>query len=115
MDSYEPADDDKYTIGIAAFVCLMSLPILYLLSQPFILTVNPPWTSWFLASLYALAPPLTSFVILYRGPWKLDWFPLKRAALSLLLSCVIYCIELVFLFCFAIAGFLWSNCSFISG
>jgi hypothetical protein len=89
MDPNVPADDNKYTIGIAAFTCLLPLPIMYFVSLPVILTRQAPWTPWLPVLLLMLTPPLTAFTILYHGPWQLNWSRPKRVLLGIPLSLMI--------------------------
>jgi hypothetical protein len=48
MEHYEQIDDNKYTVGIAASLCLASLPVISVLHQL--------WTPRFVAALSPLFP-----------------------------------------------------------
>jgi hypothetical protein len=114
MDTYDPADDDKCTIGIAASLCVMSLPVIYYATQPVILLFYEPWTPWFVISLYAVVPVVMAFNVLYCHPWYPKWSRPKRTILSLLLSCVIFGVDLlliVFIILMAISlpGVIWGH------
>jgi hypothetical protein len=114
MDPDAPADDNKYTIGIAAFTCLLPLPIMYFVSLPIILSLPAPWKLWLSAPLFSVTPPLTAFVILYHGPWQHNWSRPKRVLLGIPLSLMIATAEMAliltfFFFFFAVSCLAFPN------
>jgi hypothetical protein len=114
MDPDAPVDDSKYTIGLAAFTCLLPLPVIYFVSLPLILAHPAPWKPWLPGLLLMLVPPLTAFTILYHGPWQHGWPRSKRVLLGILLSLVIVSAELlliayvIVISCFEFSNFLFS-------
>ena len=112
MDPYEPADDNKYTIGIAAFTCLLSLLILYFVSLPLISILHALWTPWLSALLLIVTPPLMAFVILYRGPWQHNWPRPKRVLLGIPLSLMIAAAEMALILIFIFPFFVVSCLAF---
>jgi hypothetical protein len=114
MEQEAPVDDNKYTIGIAASVCLLSLPVIFLGTQPLVLALHAPWVPWLVARLFVFLPLLMAFITLYCGAWQHNWPGPKRILLSALLSCLIFGVDLLLLCYFATVGSLLSNC-LISG
>jgi hypothetical protein len=113
MDPDAPADDNKYTIGLAAAVCLLPLPAIYVLIRPFTSALYTPWTPWLVEALFLLTPLLTAFVILYRGPWRHDWSRPKRVLLGMLLSAIIVGVDLMVIgYIFVISCFEFGNILF---
>ncbi|HTR42849.1 MAG TPA: hypothetical protein VMH87_14645 [Pseudomonadales bacterium] len=106
MDSYDPADDNKYAIGLAAFLCLLPLPIIFFALLPIIPNLPARWTPWILALLLLATPPLTAFTILYHGPWRGDWPRSKRILLGIPLSLMIATcdVTLILVFIFPFSG-----------
>jgi hypothetical protein len=109
-----PVDDNTYTIGLAAFTCLLPLPIMYFVSLPLILAHPAPWKPWLPALPLMLTPPLTAFTILYHGPWHHNWSRPKRTLLGILLSLLIVSAEfmliayVIVISCFEFSNFLFS-------
>lgn len=114
MDPDAPADDNKYTIGIAAATCLLSLPVILLGTRPLVLVLHAPWTPWFLARLFVFLPTLMAFITLYYGGWHHEWSQPKRIVLCALLSCLIFGADLLLLGYSATIGSMFANC-LISG
>jgi hypothetical protein len=115
MEYHEQADDDRYTIGIAAFVCVLPLPVIYLVIRPLlVLMCDGPWIPRLLL-LFAVVLPLSmAFIILYYHAWYPKWPRPKRVLLSALLSCLIFGTDL-FLIAYVLAAiFVFGNC-FIRG
>jgi len=111
MDPYcEQADDDKYTIGIAAALCLASLPVIYFGTRFLVSTLHTPWRPWPIALLFILVPPIMASIPLYTHAWHQKWSRPKRIFLSALLSCIIFVADLVLLAYFAIIGFTFGIC-----
>jgi hypothetical protein len=115
MDPDAPADDNKYTIGIATTVCLMPLPVVYWVTRPIVELLYTPWTPGLVAALFVLSPPLTAFVILYCGAWHLEWSRLKRVVLSALMSWIIVSADLALLGFLTLDGFVLGNCLLSGG
>ncbi|HTR42848.1 MAG TPA: hypothetical protein VMH87_14640 [Pseudomonadales bacterium] len=114
MNHHEPADENKYTIGIAASLCLMSLPVIYLGTRPLVLIVHAQWVPWFLAGLFTFVPIFMAFNVVYCHTWHLKWSPLKHLLLSTLLACIIFCADLVlivfiFLMVSSCPGCIWGH------
>jgi hypothetical protein len=110
MDLYDPADDDKYTVGIAASLCLVSLPVIYLGTRPVLSILHTPWTPWFVASLFLFVPILMAFITLYCHAWHPQWSQPKRVFLYVLLSCVIFGADLLFICCLVALCSMYVNC-----
>jgi hypothetical protein len=112
MDPDAPVDDNKYTIGVAAFTCLLPLPITYFVSLPVILTLHSLWTPWLVALLLMLTPSLTAFIILYHGPWQHHWSRPKRILLGIPLSLMITAAEVALILTFIFPFFVVSCLAF---
>jgi hypothetical protein len=110
MEPEASVNDNRYTIGIAASVCLLSLPVIFLGTRPLVSSLHTPWVPWLLARLFAFLPPLLAFITLYCGAWQHNWPGPKRILLSALLSWLIFGADLLLLCYFATVGSLLSNC-----
>jgi hypothetical protein len=115
MDPETPADDNKYTIGIAAFVCLLPLPALYFATRPLVSIPHASGIPWLITLLFVLPPPLTAFITLYWGAWQHDWPRAKRILLSVFMSCIIFGADLLLLGYAITFLFVFGNCLFRGG
>jgi hypothetical protein len=110
MNPDVPVDDNKYTVGLAVSACL---PIICFASELLILILSIPWAPWLPALLLILTPPLTTFAILYFGPWQHNWSQPKRILLGSLLSLIIVAADgMLTFYCIAIFCLAFPNLAF---
>jgi hypothetical protein len=110
MDPDASVDENKYTIGIAASICLLSLAVIFLGTRPLVSVLHAPWIPWLLTRLFVLLPTLAAFITLYCGAWQHDWPRPKRALRSALLSCLIFGTDLLLVGYIAVLLSLFCNC-----
>jgi ABC-type iron transport system FetAB permease component len=73
-------------IGVASFVCFVSLILIYWVARPVVELFNSWWAELL---VYGIIPTLAAFVILYRSSWHREMTGAARTGSLLLLSCVI--------------------------
>lgn len=115
MEPCEQADDNKYTVGIAASLCLLSLPVIYCATRPVVSMLHRPWTPSFVVALFMFVPLLMAFITLYCHAWHPEWSRPKRVLLSVFLSFVIFGADLVFLCFLTLESILLGNCLNVGG
>lgn len=115
MDPDAPVDDNKYTVGIAASVCPLPLPVVYFVTRPLISISPAPWIPSLLSWLFILLPLFTAFTILYCHAWHPEWSQPKRIFLSVILSVVIFGADFVLLCFLVLEGVVLTNCLSVGG
>jgi hypothetical protein len=80
---------------LAGLVCLLSMPVVYTVTRPVIWLFSGPWVPWLLAVIFAVAPFMIAFMVLYRCAWHDDRTPGKRIFSTSLSACIIVCIDLL--------------------
>jgi hypothetical protein len=80
-------------IGVASFVCFVSLILVYWIARPAVRLIEVRWVGWL---AYALLPVTVTFITLYRSSWHPEMRGAARTGSVLLVSCVILgCILLI--------------------
>ena len=93
-------------IGAASFACLVCLAFIYWLTRPAVMRLGIWWEE---LVVYALVPVSVTFVILYRSQWHRELARAARASWLVLLSCVIFCSDLLIIGLFIALLFVFSR------
>ena len=97
----KPASPNPPPTIVAGFACLLSLPIILLLSSPLIKYIHANWAEKLHFTLIILVPVSVTFFFLYRSSWHQDSPRVRRILSSVLSSCIIFGLD-VFLVAVAI-------------
>jgi hypothetical protein len=115
MDDNEIIDGKAPPFLIAGLVCLLCLPVIYLVTRPLIWLLHAHWAVWPLVTLWILIPAAAAFVVLYRSAWHREW-PRNRRIFSVIFSsCVIFGVDLVVVVMLLAAGCLIAGLTRVMG
>ncbi|MGA9452409.1 MAG: hypothetical protein WBW41_13820 [Verrucomicrobiia bacterium] len=94
MNHSDQPSEFQLPIGVASFACLVCFAFIYLVARPAVLLLEVWWAEWL---AYALIPVSVAFIILYRSCWHPEMVRAARTSCLVLLSCIIFCSDLVFI------------------
>jgi uncharacterized membrane protein YgdD (TMEM256/DUF423 family) len=92
MNQNDQPAEFQSPIGVASFACFVCLAVIYRLAHPVVVRLGIWWEELL---VYALIPVAVTFVILYRSHWHREIARAARASWLVLLSCVIFCGDLL--------------------
>lgn len=87
MSQNEQPSEVQSPIGVASFVCFVSLAFVYLTARPVVSRLQVWWAELL---VYAFIPILATFIILYRSCWHREMARVARTPFLIWLSCVIF-------------------------
>ncbi len=97
-------NENSSPLLIAGLACFLSLPILYLTTRPVSWLFNAPWVAWLQLGVFAIAPVIVTFLVLYRCAWRDDRPRTRRILSTIFSSCLIFGIVLLLIGAVAIVG-----------
>lgn len=80
---------------IAGTACLISLPLIYLVTRPMLQLIQAAWMAGPILALLTFLPVTVAFIILYFSAWHEDWPNRKRIFSGALSACLIYGIDVL--------------------
>jgi hypothetical protein len=87
LNQNEQPSEVQSPIGIALFVCFVSLAFIYLTARPAVSRLQVWWAELL---VYALIPILVTFIILDRSCWHREMARVARTLFLILLSGIIF-------------------------
>lgn len=100
---------------IAGLVCLLSMPVIYTATRPVIWLFSGPWVPWLLAVVFAIAPVMVAFTVLYRCAWHDDRPPGRRIVSTIISSCIIVGVDILLTGALVLIGGLIAGTSRVMG
>ena len=100
---------------IAALVCLLCLPAIYLATRPVVWLVNGVWVAWTLAAIFTVVPLAVTFLFLYGCAWRQELPRFRRMISALVSACIIFGVDLLLVAALVAIGCLIMGLSRVMG
>ena len=89
---------------LAGLACLLSMPVVFLVTRPVIWLLHAPWVPWLLSGIFLMAPFTVAFMVLYRCAWHEDRPRARRIIATTVSAWIIVGLDLLLTGALALVG-----------